>query len=794
MADFGKSAIVSKDSTVVTATALDRDVPSAIRRAAGASNEAPPILEDDKSDDGLKTNDPERNEPYDERKLVIDGIVIRDGNDVARYVVSTQDDGDASYTFRYFIIGSGLTALAACINQIYFYKPVDVSFASVFLCLMAYVIGVAWSVVLPRRQHVEKYLPSQAKWLGPVVHFVNPGHFGLKEHAVASILSTPSGNGAAIVQVFGAERRFYNRTTDPATAILIVLSASIFGYGLVGILRSIIVHRQSLYEATSEMVWWQCLPMISIYQTLHREPKGNNKDRLRMFGFTSIGMFIWEPTASYIWPWLNGISIPCLASMKAPPPTRKILMTFFGGINSNEGQGIFNYSLDWQYITSRYMSLPLLQQTNSWVGIVLSYIMCFSLYYGGAWGAKKFPFMSTAIFDGKTGKVYNQTAVFGQNAILDTEALAVHGLPRLTASNVWANMAAMAAIGALLTHIAQFYGPLIKRSLKQAWKKEETDIHYKIMQENYKDVPIWWYIAILLVGFFTGLGAVIKGHTTLDAWAYVCAILLGCIVAPFSLCLYGLLGTSVATNNLSEMLCGVLQLGKPVANLYFSMFSHEVTVLSVLLSTDLKMAQYLKIPWRTMFILQTWGSLFGTALNYVVMDAISSDLTQDQWSGRKIHSLNTTAVTWSLAKYVYGFGKDGYGWIPLSIVVGAAMPVAQWLVSKKYKTIYGWELSKFITPVIFHNASETTSGTTSVIWSQVVVGLWSRWYMRLRHPAWFGKHNYIIGGGLDAGAKVMMFILTFAVAGGSGKAVPYPTWWGNPESSTKQYADYCGTG
>lgn len=65
------------------------------------------------------------------------------------------------------------------------------------------------------------------------------------------------------------------------------------------------------------------------------------------------------------------------------------------------------------------------------------------------------------------------------------------------------------------------------------------------------------------------------------------------------------------------MLCGVLQPGKPVANLYFSMFSHEVTVLSVFLSTDLKMAQYLKIPWRTLFLLQTYGSLFGTALNYV---------------------------------------------------------------------------------------------------------------------------------------------------------------------------------
>ncbi|TDZ17578.1 Oligopeptide transporter 5 [Colletotrichum orbiculare MAFF 240422] len=729
------------------------------------------MARDDKSDDGLKS-DPERNEAADERQLVNGGVIIRDGNDVARYVVSTQDDGDPACTFRSFIIGSGLTALAACINQIYFYKPVEVSFASVFLCLMAYVIGVAWSVALPRRHHAEKYLPSQAKWLGPVVHFINPGHFGLKEHAVASILSTSSGNGVAIVQVFGAERLFYNRNTDPATAILTVFSASIFGYGLVGLLRSILVH-------PSEMVWWQCLPMISIYQTLHREPEGNNKDRLRIFGFTSICMFIWEPIASYVWPWLNGISMPCLASMKAAPPTRKVLMTIFGGISSNEGQGILNFSLDWQYITSRYMSLPLLQQANSWVGIVLCYVMCFGLYYGGAWGAEKLPFMSTAMFDGETGKVYNQTAVFEQNAILDTDALETHGLPWLTATSVWANMAAMAAIGALITHIS----PLLRtfRSLVQAWRKTETDRHYKVMRENYKDVPMWWYLGILLVGFFTGLGAVIKGHTTLDVWAYVCAILLECVVAPFSLCLYGLLGTSVATNNLSKMLCGVLQPGKPVANLYFSMFSHEATVLSVFLSTDL---------------------LFGTALNYVVMDTIVANrreilldpIGNQVWSGRKIQSLNTTAVTWSLAKYVYGFDKDGHGWIPLSIVIGAAIPVVLWLVSRKYKTIYGWEVRKLVTPVVFHNASDTTSGTASVIWSQVATGLWSQWYTRLRHPAWFGKYNYIVGGGLDAGAKVMMFILTFAVSGGSGKEVPFPTWWGNPTSSSKQYADYCGTG
>lgn len=84
-------------------------------------------------------------------------------------------------------------------------------------------------------------------------------------------------------------------------------------------------------------------------------------------------------------------------------------------------------------------------------------------------------------------------------------------------------------------------------------------------------------------------------------------------------------------------------------------------------------------------------------------------------------------------------------------------------------------MRKLVTPVVFTNASDTTAGTTSVIWSQIATGLWSQWYMRLRHPQWFSKYNYIVGGGLDAGAKVMMFILTFAVFGGSGKDVSFPT-------------------
>lgn len=71
-------------ASVVSTSAVDDDAPSSVAatgRGVDASNLGRPrVLEDDKSDDGLKTNDPERNESEDERQLVNGAVVIRDGN------------------------------------------------------------------------------------------------------------------------------------------------------------------------------------------------------------------------------------------------------------------------------------------------------------------------------------------------------------------------------------------------------------------------------------------------------------------------------------------------------------------------------------------------------------------------------------------------------------------------------------------------------------------------------------------------------------------------------------------
>jgi hypothetical protein len=66
------------------------------------------------------------------------------------------------------------------------------------------------------------------------------------------------------------------------------------------------------------------------------------------------------------------------------------------------------------------------------------------------------------------------------------------------------------------------------------------------------------------------------------------------------------------------------------------------------------------------------------------------------------------------------------------------------------------------------------AGVNSVTLSSIIIGLVSQLWLRRWHPGWYKKYNYILGGALDGGAQVMVFILSFAVFGASGKDRPFP--------------------
>lgn len=51
-----------------------------------------------------------------------------------------------------------------------------------------------------------------------------------------------------------------------------------------------------------------------------------------------------------------------------------------------------------------------------------------------------------------------------------------------------------------------------------------------------------------------------------------------------------------------KMIPGAMNPGLPVANVYFSMWNHDVVSTSIGLAGDLKIGQYTKVPPRVMFL------------------------------------------------------------------------------------------------------------------------------------------------------------------------------------------------
>jgi hypothetical protein len=180
------------------------------------------------------------------------------------------------------------------------------------------------------------------KWIS-VVSFFNRGDWNLKEHAICSITATSASNGAATIQVFAAQELFYNLPLSAATVILAVISIGLFGYGISGVMRPIAVWHV-------DAVYWSTLPTVKTLQGLHWQNLKDNKT-LRYFWYAFGSMFAYEFFPAYIFPWLNSVSVPCLAAMNATGSKAAVLTNLFGGATNNEGLGLFSLSFDWQYVS-----------------------------------------------------------------------------------------------------------------------------------------------------------------------------------------------------------------------------------------------------------------------------------------------------------------------------------------------------------------------------------------------------------------------------------------------------------
>ena len=128
-----------------------------------------------------------------------------------------------------------------------------------------------------------------------------------------------------------------------------------------------------------------------------------------------------------------------------------------------------------------------------------------------------------------------------------------------------------------------------------------------------------------------------------------------------------------------------------------------------------------------------------------------------------------------------------YEWVTLAFLVGFIIPLPFYLLHRLLPRGNWWYWN---TAIITYYIGWLCVGINSSILSYFMVGFLSQFYLRKYKPDWFIKYNYILSAAMDGGTQVIVFILTFAVQGGSGSAVAFPTYWGNNAEGNYDYCEY----
>ncbi|KAI0249949.1 OPT oligopeptide transporter protein-domain-containing protein [Lactifluus subvellereus] len=712
--------------------------------------------------------------------------VLHNERDLITHVISVIDDPSLNpWTIRSFLIGLSLSTFGGILAQIYYFKPQTVSVSVMFLAVISYAIGTLMETVIPR-----------TGWF----RYLNPGPFHKKENAFIVIMASAAAHSAMGTQVLAVQRLFYNITPNGVISILLLFSSQLLGYGIGGLMRPILLY-------PSKMLYPDVLPLVSMVDTFYDEAKSrqskSNRKRLRLFYVTFLAILTWEIFPEWVFPLLTGVSVFCLANPTSPDFTR-----IFGGSNGNEGLGLLALSFDWQYISPVWnpFTIPLRAQVSNLIGYILCVVVFVSIYYNNTWGSKKFPFLSQELFY-ENGTVYNQLLILNDKLEVDPALLAQQGLPFY--SGTWVSFLLTSNLGmaATFTHLLLWnrddlraaWSWMNKDSVKQMWaefdwrfwradgKREvpsnaDIDPHYREMLK-YPDAPNSWYGVMVVSAFIAAMVLIYKAESTLPWWGFIISCLLATLCILFFTSLYAMTGISFFIQPFIQMTGGFLHPGKPMANMYFALFSYNSVNQAALLLRDLKIAQYTKLPPRAAFTAQIMGTVLGSILNYVMMNSIIDHQREillsvegtNIWSGQQAQLYNSQAIAWGgLSEELFAPGKR-YQWVAWAYPLGSLVPIPFWIVHRYYPKL---RADYLYTPLIILCMGMLAAGINSSATMFFVIAWFSQWFMRTRHPKWFAKYNYILGAAFDGGTQVMVFILSFAVLGAAGKSHLFPVWWG----------------
>lgn len=114
------------------------------------------------------------------------------------------------------------------------------------------------------------------------------------------------------------------------------------------------------------------------------------------------------------------------------------------------------------------------------------------------------------------------------------------------------------------------------------------------------------------------------------------------------------------------------------------------------------------------------------------------------------------------------YTKLQYFWL-----VGASLPLAFWLIRKKWPNSFVRYLNA---PVIFSGSAQIPPATPLNYLSWGIIGFIFNKWIRNRWTGWWMRFNYVTSAALDSGLAICTIIIVLTI---SLTNTSPPSWWGN---------------
>ncbi|KAF0906793.1 hypothetical protein E2562_012579 [Oryza meyeriana var. granulata] len=318
-----------------------------------------------------------------------------------------------------------------------------------------------------------------------------------------------------------------------------------------------------------------------------------------------------------------------------------------------------------------------------------------------------------------------------------------------------------ATIAATITHVTLFHGKEIYRRFR-ASRRDKPDVHTRLMR-SYRDVPSWWFYAMLALSVAVSLVlcTVLRKEVQLPWWG----LLFACAMAfVFTLPISIITATTNQTpglNVITKYVIGLILPGKPIANVCFKAYGYMSMSQAVSFLADFKLGHYMKIPPKSMFLVQFVGTL----------DALLP--ADSPWTCPNDRVFFDASVIWGLVGPRRIFGPLGnYGALNWFFLAGAVGPVIVYALHRAFPS-KAW-IPMINLPVLIGATGYMPPATALNYNSWLFIGIVFNFFVFRYRKRWWKRHNYILSAALDAGVAFMGVLLYFSLSMENWSI----SWWG----------------